>query len=518
MKAPQENTQEAQKETIQCVQRESSTGGEATIVDNRFTTVAQRKLKSAMGGTEDNNNPIQRKTNNTGLPDNLKSGIENLSGYRMDDVKVHYNSSKPAQLQAHAYAQGTDIHLARGQEKHLPHEAWHVVQQKQGRVKPTKQLKSKVNINDDAGLEKEADLMGQKAVYSANVNMTKKINNESEKSFDTIVQLKYILPSIYYQIKSKFLRRLKLLKSEQTFEQTENGAFIGDLIPYHMIIHNQHEDIVKAFRCYITGETPEDYLINALLELLTPDLDKVYGKSELKRIMKKKKFDRGWYHQIDNPGGLKFNTNGLAFNYDAYNSSKVRKLKTKMLNQVISQEKVLKKDSELDSFAEKRARKRFHESSYDEWTLSGDALPVPIEIAPNEVFYKIMGPGKNFMKSFSVYYLDQQTYDYIKTSGSFMDLLGLPALSYEAVYAVYKIKARVKTDVFKSKIASAQSTGGRRESGQYTKIHPGGLTQTLIVNSNNPDVWEKIATPYEILDPDEQAVESLQKTVYTPPR
>ncbi len=50
--------------------------------------------------------------NNTGLPDNLKSGIESLSGYSMDNVKVHYNSDKPAQLNAHAYAQGTDIHVA----------------------------------------------------------------------------------------------------------------------------------------------------------------------------------------------------------------------------------------------------------------------------------------------------------------------------------------------------------------------------------------------------------------------
>uniref|UniRef100_UPI0027B8A1A5 hypothetical protein n=1 Tax=Daejeonella sp. TaxID=2805397 RepID=UPI0027B8A1A5 len=62
-------------------------------------------------------NPIQRqevpvKSNKTGLPDNLKSGVENLSGYSMDDVKVHYNSSKPAQLKAYAYAQGTDIHIA----------------------------------------------------------------------------------------------------------------------------------------------------------------------------------------------------------------------------------------------------------------------------------------------------------------------------------------------------------------------------------------------------------------------
>ena len=111
--------------------------------------------------------PLQKKENNTGLPDNLKSGIENLSGYAMDDVKVHYNSNQPAQLNAHAYAQGTDIHLAPGQEKHLPHEAWHVVQQKQGRVRTTRQLKGKVNVNDDVSLEKEADVMGKKLLLSA---------------------------------------------------------------------------------------------------------------------------------------------------------------------------------------------------------------------------------------------------------------------------------------------------------------------------------------------------------------
>lgn len=107
---------------------------------------------------------LQEKVDNsTGMPDDLKKGVENLSGHDMSDVKVHYNSDKPAQLQAHAYAQGTDIHIAPGQEKHLPHEAWHVAQQKQGRVQPTKQMKSKVNINDDQALEKEADVMGQKA-------------------------------------------------------------------------------------------------------------------------------------------------------------------------------------------------------------------------------------------------------------------------------------------------------------------------------------------------------------------
>jgi hypothetical protein len=126
--------------------------------------------------------PIQKKENNTGLPDNLKSGIENLSGYSLDDVKVNYNSNKPAQLNAHAYAQGTDIHVASGQEKHLPHEAWHVVQQKQGRVKPTMQMKGHVNVNDDEGLEREADVMGAKAVQrKLEHNDSSGVDNTPEK-------------------------------------------------------------------------------------------------------------------------------------------------------------------------------------------------------------------------------------------------------------------------------------------------------------------------------------------------
>jgi len=40
--------------------------------------------------------PLQGKTeNNTSMPDNLKAGVENLSGIDMSDVRVHYNSSKP---------------------------------------------------------------------------------------------------------------------------------------------------------------------------------------------------------------------------------------------------------------------------------------------------------------------------------------------------------------------------------------------------------------------------------------
>ena len=110
--------------------------------------------------------------NETGMPDSLKSGIESLSGVSMDGVQVHYNSSQPAQLNALAYAQGRDIHVGPGQEQHLPHEAWHVVQQAQGRVQPTTQMKDGqmmggTPVNTDPALEAEADRMGAQAARGA---------------------------------------------------------------------------------------------------------------------------------------------------------------------------------------------------------------------------------------------------------------------------------------------------------------------------------------------------------------
>lgn len=103
-----------------------------------------------------------RAPNRTGLPDRLKAGVERLSEMSLDDVRVHYNSPKPSRLDALAYTQGTEIHVGPGQEQHLAHEAWHVTQQKHGRVQANLQAKG-VGINDDAGLEKEADIMGARS-------------------------------------------------------------------------------------------------------------------------------------------------------------------------------------------------------------------------------------------------------------------------------------------------------------------------------------------------------------------
>jgi hypothetical protein len=174
-----EKTQENkfQSANSEAIQKKKSNNSAGYLIDNRPGAIAQRKLQEAIKNSR-GISPIQKKANNTGLPDSLKTGVENLSGYTMDDVKVHYNSDKPAQLQAQAYAQGTDIHIAPGKEQHLPHEAWPVVQQKQGRVQPTIQMKGKVNVNDDDGLEKEADVMGNKVLQ---MQTAQKGNSQSFK-------------------------------------------------------------------------------------------------------------------------------------------------------------------------------------------------------------------------------------------------------------------------------------------------------------------------------------------------
>ena len=105
-------------------------------------------------------------SNLTGLPDKMKTNLENASGFDMSDIRVHRNNPEPAKVGAFAYTQGTDIYLGPGQEQHLGHEAWHSAQYKQGRVQANTSFKSAdggaVAGNDQVHLEKEADVMGAK--------------------------------------------------------------------------------------------------------------------------------------------------------------------------------------------------------------------------------------------------------------------------------------------------------------------------------------------------------------------
>lgn len=130
--------------------------------------LGNRYAKRAMDGGPSGAGGRPAKAGRTGLPDALRGGLERLSGESLSDVEVHYDSPKPARLHALAYTRGTEIHMGPGQAHHLAHEAWHVVQQKQGRVQPTTRAGTHP-VNDNIELEREADTMGRRASQSSAV-------------------------------------------------------------------------------------------------------------------------------------------------------------------------------------------------------------------------------------------------------------------------------------------------------------------------------------------------------------
>lgn len=86
------------------------------------------------------------------LPANLQHNLESAHGVNLSDVKVHVGHEATL-IGAKAFTQGSDIHLAPGQEQHLPHEAWHVAQQKQGRVESSTLAEGLVEVREEQSFE-----------------------------------------------------------------------------------------------------------------------------------------------------------------------------------------------------------------------------------------------------------------------------------------------------------------------------------------------------------------------------
>ena len=131
---------------------------------------------------------VQKKAaeNTTGMPDGVKNKMESSIGADFSNVNIHTNSSQATQMKALAFAQGNDVHFAPGQydpgsqkgQELIGHELTHVKQQAQGRVQPTTQAKG-MAVNDDAGLEKEADVMGAKAASGSDVSTSAQLQTNT---------------------------------------------------------------------------------------------------------------------------------------------------------------------------------------------------------------------------------------------------------------------------------------------------------------------------------------------------
>jgi LysM repeat protein len=132
---------------------------------------------------------LSNTTSSDKLPDEVQAKMENSFSQDFSNVNIHKDSSSAQDINAKAYAQGTDIHFAPGEynpsskegQELIGHELTHVVQQSSGRVQPTIQGKD-LNINNDSLLEKEADDAGIKAAQGQKVNYTasSEINSNSK--------------------------------------------------------------------------------------------------------------------------------------------------------------------------------------------------------------------------------------------------------------------------------------------------------------------------------------------------
>jgi len=99
-------------------------------------------------------------------------------------VRVHQGTQAEA-MGAIAYTQGQDVHFAPGHyrphslsgQELLGHELAHVVQQAQGRVRATRQMKG-LGLNDDDRLEREADAMGRAAAHGGTVRDAHELTGE----------------------------------------------------------------------------------------------------------------------------------------------------------------------------------------------------------------------------------------------------------------------------------------------------------------------------------------------------
>ena len=153
-------------------------------------TVGNRAVQRMLVQRVEEEDPRRR---GTGLPDNLKSGVESLSGMAMDGVKVHYDSALSTEFGRQAFTQGNEIHLGRPYEEDLiPHEGWHRARREMGRIKPTMQLKLAVGPANDH-YEREADRVASSVMSDS---AAPKIQRQASEEEDQTIQTKSIASTI----------------------------------------------------------------------------------------------------------------------------------------------------------------------------------------------------------------------------------------------------------------------------------------------------------------------------------
>jgi hypothetical protein len=104
-----------------------------------------------------------------------------------------------------------------------------VVQQKQGRVKPTMQMKYKTPVNDDIGLEKEADVMGAKAENITNTTQPSQLKDKGSHGIQSAQLLKATIKSKIFGnhgVYDEDFRKLGIIPGGSVIEVNPNDCYM----------------------------------------------------------------------------------------------------------------------------------------------------------------------------------------------------------------------------------------------------------------------------------------------------
>jgi hypothetical protein len=182
-----DNTQRAKTSTMdKSVFTDNATASKNFIPAKKEQTIQQKSAKDTVVA------PFQLKqdiNSSQSLSEDTRASMENALSADFSNVNIHANSQQATNVGALAYTQGNDVHFAPGQyqpnsqsgKELLGHELTHVVQQREGRVKPTTSVGG-MPVNDNAGLENEADSLGKIAAKSEGGQTTQKKSKENNTS------------------------------------------------------------------------------------------------------------------------------------------------------------------------------------------------------------------------------------------------------------------------------------------------------------------------------------------------
>ncbi len=198
------------------------------------------------------------------MPDSVRGKMENSFGTDFSNVNIHKDSGHATNIGALAYTQGNDVHFAPGQynpesskgQELLGHELTHVVQQRQGRVQPTKQGKG-MSVNDSPALENEADVMGARAAQGKDAQVVGVGNGVQKQDGDDLDKepveenpLSDNNQDFFTNIKTYIEEQITLytekLESEETKYEERNWAI--DYSQGNFLAYSERIDLLENYK------------------------------------------------------------------------------------------------------------------------------------------------------------------------------------------------------------------------------------------------------------------------------